>query len=151
MECYEISEQDDWALQAQLEPEPVANYSQSEDQSENESSDSRAKRRKRSYSSGPSDNVSQNQIFLTNDIIEAPSTSAAPVVTPRTEDTYDNFGKYIASLLRSLPASKALRLQPRIVDMIVSVSVGEEENHILVEIDKLSDSQAKWHESPFLF
>lgn len=148
MECYEVDEeQDDWAIPPQIESEhsePVANYSQSEGQSENEevSNDSRAKRRRQSVSSGRSDNFSQNQIFLTNDV--TPTVGAAPAVA-RPEDTYDNFGKYIASLLRSLPAKKALRLQPKILEMIVAVSVGEEENktqnRIMIEINKLTDSQ----------
>lgn len=43
----------------------------------------------------------------------------------RIEDTYDSFGQYISSLLRSLPPEKALRLQPKIVKMIVDVGAEE--------------------------
>ncbi|KAL0821408.1 hypothetical protein ABMA28_004891 [Loxostege sticticalis] len=36
------------------------------------------------------------------------------------EDFHDNFGKYVASLLRLLPTRKALLLQPKIVNMIAA-------------------------------
>ncbi|KAJ8714796.1 hypothetical protein PYW08_004777 [Mythimna loreyi] len=132
MECYDIDEQDDWGIQAQIDLEPIANYSQSEEQSENEevSEEPRAKRRRRS-SSGPSDHYSQSQQIFLNEVtpVTAVAGAAAPVAA-RAEDTYDVVGKYVASLLRSLPPQKALRLQPRIVDMIVTVSVTEEENKV---------------------
>lgn len=131
MECYDVDEQDDWGFQTQIDLEPITNYSQLEDQSENEevTEDSQAKRRKRSNSSGPSDNFSQGQQTFLNDVTPVPvvPSSASVPIASRTEDTYDVFGKYIASLLRNLPAQKALRLQPKIVDMIVTVSVMEEE------------------------
>lgn len=49
---------------------------------------------------------------------------------PQNEDYFDNFGKYIASLLRSLPPQKALMLQPKIVELIASTGLGDHEQHI---------------------
>lgn len=43
----------------------------------------------------------------------------------RKVDYCDTFGTYIASLLRILPRKKALMLQPKIVDLIVSVGIEE--------------------------
>ncbi|XP_047992494.1 uncharacterized protein LOC125231174 [Leguminivora glycinivorella] len=42
------------------------------------------------------------------------------------EDYYDSFGKYIASLLRSMPKERAMLLQPKVISLIVSGSGGGE-------------------------
>ncbi|XP_047032362.1 uncharacterized protein LOC124639170 isoform X2 [Helicoverpa zea] len=108
-----IEEDESWVGQ-QLD-QVEANYSQSEYMSEGEdhSSQGRAKRPRRSKS--PADSCNQNQIFL--------PMQAAPGSAGRSDDTFDNFGRYIASLLRGLPAQEALRVQPKIVSMVVSLAV----------------------------
>ncbi|CAB3230270.1 unnamed protein product [Arctia plantaginis] len=55
------------------------------------------------------------------EIEEMPST--AQLTPSREVEHYEAFGTYIASLLKSLPPKKALLLQPKIVNMIVSVGV----------------------------
>lgn len=42
----------------------------------------------------------------------------------REGDTYDIFGKYIASLLRDMPPQEAMSLQSRVVSVIVEARVG---------------------------
>ncbi|XP_053610520.1 uncharacterized protein LOC128675251 [Plodia interpunctella] len=51
----------------------------------------------------------------------------ADISTPeqRPRDYYDDFGRYIASLLRSLPAKKALVLQPKIINLIANLAFSE--------------------------
>ncbi|XP_013196547.1 uncharacterized protein LOC106139614 [Amyelois transitella] len=39
------------------------------------------------------------------------------------KDYYDDFGRYIASLLRTLPINKALALQPQIVNLITNAAI----------------------------
>ncbi|KAH9631121.1 hypothetical protein HF086_008623 [Spodoptera exigua] len=129
-EYFEIDEADEWSQQHQSVP--GASY-QSEGHSENEdqSNDSqfqRAKRR-RASSNAPSDNMSQHPVFLQSEVSG---------VAARPEDTFDNFGKYVASLLRGLPPQDALRVQPRIIDMIVNLGVKQETNQITVHIDRLT-------------
>ncbi|XP_049704694.2 uncharacterized protein LOC126056267 [Helicoverpa armigera] len=113
LEIFQIEEDESWVGQ-QLD-QVEANYSQSEYMSEGEdhSSQGRAKRPRRSKS--PADSCNQNQIFL--------PMQATPGSAGRSDDTFDNFGRYIASLLRGLPAQEALRVQPKIVSMIVSLAV----------------------------
>uniref|UniRef100_A0A2A4JT13 MADF domain-containing protein n=1 Tax=Heliothis virescens TaxID=7102 RepID=A0A2A4JT13_HELVI len=128
MEIFEIEEEESWAPQ-QLD-QVEANYSQSEylSESEEHSNHSRAKRRRQSKS--PVEN-NQNQMYLPK---EAPSTAG------RSEDTFDNFGRYIASLLRGLPAQDALRVQPKIVDMIVSLTVKRQQDARTHKAGDTSDS-----------
>ncbi|KAF9801336.1 hypothetical protein SFRURICE_018055 [Spodoptera frugiperda] len=129
-EYFEIDESDEWSQQQ--ESAAGASYqseghSEPDDQS-NDSQYQQAKRRRMS-SSAPSENMSQHQVFLPSSV----STAAA-----RPDDTYDNFGKYVASLLRGLPAQDALRVQPRIIDMIVNVGVKQESGQITVHIDRVT-------------
>ncbi|XP_073961295.1 uncharacterized protein isoform X1 [Choristoneura fumiferana] len=44
------------------------------------------------------------------------------IVDDKKEDYYDTFGKYIASLLRSMPKERAMMLQPQVISLIVSGS-----------------------------
>lgn len=44
------------------------------------------------------------------------------LVDNKKEDYYDTFGKYIASLLRSMPKERAMMLQPQVISLIVSGS-----------------------------
>ncbi|XP_075980294.1 uncharacterized protein LOC142979325 [Anticarsia gemmatalis] len=40
-------------------------------------------------------------------------------------DVYDHFGAYVASLLKTLPAKKALILQPKLIEMIISFGMDD--------------------------
>ncbi|CAK1586586.1 unnamed protein product [Parnassius mnemosyne] len=52
------------------------------------------------------------------------------VLTNQLDDCFDNFGKYISSMLRSMPMQNALELQPKIVALITSVGVSNNECRI---------------------
>ncbi|CAG4944662.1 unnamed protein product [Parnassius apollo] len=52
------------------------------------------------------------------------------VLTNQRDDCFDSFGKYISSMLRSMPMQKALELQPKIVALITSVGISNNEGRI---------------------
>lgn len=52
------------------------------------------------------------------------------VLMSHNDDYHDSFGKYIASLLRSLPPQKALALQPRIVSLITEVGASSDGDNL---------------------
>lgn len=46
------------------------------------------------------------------------------------DDPFESFGKYVASMLRNLPAQRALALQPEIVSLITSAAMGNRDGRI---------------------
>ncbi|XP_023950109.1 uncharacterized protein LOC112054523 [Bicyclus anynana] len=47
------------------------------------------------------------------------------VMTNQRMDSFDSFGTYVAAMLRSMPVQRALEVQPRIVEMLVSATMGK--------------------------
>ncbi|CAK1586583.1 unnamed protein product [Parnassius mnemosyne] len=52
------------------------------------------------------------------------------VLINQRDDCFDNFGKYISSMLRIMPIQKSMELQPKIVALITSVGVSNNEGRI---------------------
>ncbi|CAK1586596.1 unnamed protein product [Parnassius mnemosyne] len=52
------------------------------------------------------------------------------VLTNQRYDCFDNFGKYISAMLRIMPIQKSMELQPKIVALITSVGVSNNEGRI---------------------
>lgn len=46
------------------------------------------------------------------------------------DDPLESFGKYVATMLRNLPAQKALALQPKIVSLITNAAIGNSDGRI---------------------
>ncbi|XP_063365796.1 uncharacterized protein LOC134654259 [Cydia amplana] len=83
------------------------------------------KRRALRYSSSSSRMRDVSQSFVQRDLAKTVQDLEAKVqalTNERKEDYYDSFGKYIASLLRSMPKEKAMFLQPQVISLIVSGS-----------------------------
>lgn len=46
------------------------------------------------------------------------------------DDPLESFGKYVATMLRNLPAQKALVLQPKIISLITNAAIGNSDGRI---------------------
>ncbi|XP_063536846.1 uncharacterized protein LOC134746408 [Cydia strobilella] len=81
------------------------------------------KRRALRYSSSSSRmNVSQSAQRDLAETVKDLEAKIQALTNEQKEDYYDSFGKYIASLLRSMPKEKAMLLQPKVISLIVSGS-----------------------------
>lgn len=149
VECEDSSQSgEDWSMQQSESTAPGSSYScdVSCDNDEGSADSHQSKSRRLSQSCDQANNSD-----MTNDIEQAypnlseVTTDGLTSVTqlPRHEDLFDNFGRYIASLLRCLPQDQALRLQPEIVNMIIQVRMTDAlklEN--LKNIEKIDSSSA---------
>lgn len=148
-ECEDSNQsvQEDWSLQHSeaAAPETSYSYDVSCDNDEGSADSQLSKRRRLSQSCDQADNIDTtnnveqpypNLSKVTNDVL------TGVTHLPRQEDLFDNFGKYIASLLRCLPEDQALRLQPEIVNMIIQVRMKDalkvENSQNLEKIDSSS-------------
>lgn len=60
------------------------------------------------------------------------------ILSAAKEDHFDTFGKYVASLLRSMPAHQALDLQPKIVSLIASWGYSGQETSLVSQSDEIA-------------
>ncbi|XP_072945008.1 uncharacterized protein [Epargyreus clarus] len=46
------------------------------------------------------------------------------------DDIFDTFGKYVSSMLKSMPKRKAMKVQPKIVSLLTSANLDSDEDHV---------------------
>ncbi|XP_034834920.1 uncharacterized protein [Maniola hyperantus] len=53
------------------------------------------------------------------------------VMTNQSQDCYDSFGKYVSAMLRSMPAHRAMQVQPQIVNLLVEATLKSDEKETI--------------------
>ncbi|XP_046670552.1 uncharacterized protein LOC124360737 isoform X3 [Homalodisca vitripennis] len=87
-------------------------------------------------------NEKSNEIIRLMGVVSKLERVSDQIATATFGDSYDQFGKYIATLLRGLPQRTVISLKQQMVQAVLNVKLAEEQNESISETPKKSEKFA---------